>query len=299
MKVLITGANGFVGKYLANYLRDKGADVRCAVRSEVKKLVNFENVVLSNMNSETNWRKAIEGIDVVIHLIAKNHTNYTNDVSKLSLYRETNVGVTEALCKSLISSKVQRLIFLSSIAVNGETSSAGKPFDEKSKDDPKTNYGKTKLDAEKTIKNILVSSHLDYVIIRPPLIYGQVFKGNLLTLQKAIKRGLPLPFACIKNSRSLVTLENLASLLHCCLHNNMASNKTFLVGDDARLSTPQIIKKVATDSGITAKLFCTPKLLIKILLFVLRKRYLHPKLLYNLEVDNSLAKKLLGWKPNC
>jgi len=96
MKVLITGANGFVGKYLANYLRDKGADVRCAVRSEVKKLVNFENVVLSNMNSETNWRKAIEGIDVVIHLIAKNHTNYTNDVSKLSLYRETNVGVTEA-----------------------------------------------------------------------------------------------------------------------------------------------------------------------------------------------------------
>ena len=300
MRVLITGANGFVGSYLANFLKSRDFEVTCAVRLPSRKMKGFQNVIVPNPTASEDWAKALKNIDVVVHLLSRTHNTGERNSNTLHIYREVNVDITNALCDAVLAcNSVKRIIYLSSIKVNGEHTPTGEPFNEQSTPNPQDHYGQTKLEAEQLIESKFDASQKDYAIIRPPLIYGKELKGNLLTLQKAVRHGIPLPFACIHNSRSMISLGNLSSFIQCCLTETQASKNTFLVSDNTQLSTGGIVEKIARESNSSPHMFCFPPTLLKALFILLRKKELNEKLLGNLEIDNQFARKTLNWNPDC
>ena len=297
MRVLVTGANGFVGKYVVNKLLQTGVEVKSLMRAEHINSSIDESVYLENFSSVDEWATILDGIDVVIHLIAKTHNVSEKGKDTYHSYKQVNVGITKVLCDAINNSSVQRLVFLSSIKANGEVT-FDSPFTENSSENPEDNYGITKLEAEETIKLKFANTEKDYVIVRPPLIYGNELKGNLETLRDIIAKGFPLPFRCIKNSRSLISLDSLSEFLALCVNNPKATNQTFLVSDNKNYSTSEIIQKIAKDNQLKAMQFCVPSFILSIFLRSLGKSEMERKLLSNLEIDNQHAKTVMNWQPN-
>ena len=292
MNILITGANGFVGTYFSNYLRDRGHCIRCAIRNESRAIEGFDNVTIENMSSSDAWRPALENIDAVIHLIAKTHSLSRNRIDEEADYTAVNVDITRALCEAIKTSSVQHLIFMSSVKVHGETS-GNEPISEGSPLAPKDVYGRTKRLAEQMVESLLKYNKTQYTIVRPPLILGDETKGNLALLEKSIRKGYPLPFARMQNKRSLVTVQTLAAFVAACLHYPHLSQDAFLVADRPAQSTTAIIQTIGHKIGIKPRLFYMPKFILSILFNLIGRRDLVDKLLRNLELDASRSNELL------
>ena len=289
MRVLVTGASGFVGQALVPWLEQRGFGVVRAVRSSPRDTVTT-GVVIPDFYRVDAWADALAGVDAVVHLIAQTQGN------GFHLYRRVNVDITAALCAAIEQSSVQKLVYLSSVKVHGETTPAGAPFSEQSPTAPQDAYGVTKLAAEQVITDSLFASGKSYVIIRPPLVYGPKLTGNLDTLRKIIGKAVPLPFGALKNARSLVALSSLVRFIEKCLET--ADNEIFLVSEDRRYSTGDLVRKIARDHNLTARLFPCPSLVLKALFAMTGRKNLQQKLMENLEVDNRRAKDLTDWRPD-
>ncbi len=289
MRVLVTGASGFVGQALVPWLEQKGVEVVRAVRPPLGGAL-ASGVVISDFCQADAWADALAGVDAVVHLIAHTHDR-GNDCH---LYHCVNVDITTALCEAIQKSSVQKLVYLSSAKVHGETTAPGVPFSELSPTEPQDAYGVTKLAAEQVVKDSFSGSGKRYVIIRPPLVYGPNLKGNLETLRKMIC--FPLPFGSLRNARSLVSLSSLVRFIEKCLE--ATDNETFLVSNDRRYSTAEIVRKIARDHNLAARIFPCPPLLLKVLFAVTGRKNLWVKLGENLEVDNRRAKNLRDWQPD-
>ena len=264
MKILITGQNGFIGKALFDLLKQQGHQVRGTVRNENKIEEGLDVIAVGDIGSTTDWSTALKGIKTVIHLANRAHVLNDQATDPLTIFRGVNVAGTIQLAKQALESKVKRFIFISSIKVNGEKTDK-QSFSAEDKPNPQDPYAISKLEAENALREIARHSSMEIVIIRPPLVYGQGVKGNFKRLSRLVELGIPLPFASIKNKRSLISLENLVQLLSKAIIDPTVANQTLLVSDGLDLSTPQLIKKIANSIGKPARLFPFPIKLLKIL----------------------------------
>lgn len=297
MNVLLTGANGFIGKALCVELSRQGYVVRAAMRELYPSVVADDSVKVGNIDGETDWSVALDKIDVVIHLAARVHMMQEDDEKSLEEYRKTNVLGTLNLAEKAAKNGVKRFIFLSSVKVNGERTALGMPFTEDDEPNPQDNYGLSKLEAEQGLSGVTDKTGMEVVIIRPPLVYGQGVKANFASMMKAIRRGIPLPLGGIHNKRSLVSIGNLVNFVEHCINHPAAANQVFLVSDGHDLSTPELLRACANALEVKAKLFPIPVCLLEFAAGLLGKQTMAQRLCESLQVDIDKAKQYLSWVP--
>lgn len=296
--VLVTGASGFVGGALCRHLiRDP-----CRKVTEVSRGGCLYSAAryhpITRLDELTNWRGAFEAVDVVIHCAARAHVMKDNPARALSEFRRVNVAGTETLVRAAAQAGVKRLIFLSSAKVLGEFSMPGRPFRETDSPTPADPYGLSKLEAETAVKTVASAHGMEYVIIRPPLVYGPGVKANFRSMMNWLLKGVPLPLGLVPNKRSLVALDNLVDLIVTCIDHPAAANQIFLVGDGEDLSTTELLRLLGQALGKPARLLPVPVWLLQGFAELLGKREMAQRLCGSLQVDSSKARNLLGWVPS-
>jgi nucleoside-diphosphate-sugar epimerase len=298
-KILVTGANGFVGQHLCARLRHEGCVVRGAVRqiSHQGLARDVEQFPIGSVDQHTDWSIALADVDAVIHLAARVHVMCDSAKDPLTEFRKVNVIATSNLARQAASAGVKRFIFISSIKVNGEGTPIDKPFTAEDVPAPVDPYGISKHEAEEALKKIADETGLELVIIRPVLVYGPKVKGNFKELMRWLFKEIPLPVGTINNKRSLVSLGNLADFIVTCLAHPRASNQVFLVSDGIDLSTPELLTMTALAMNKKTHLVAVPANLLCSLGELLGKKMVVQRLCESLRVDIGKNRELLGWIP--
>ena len=297
MKVLLTGATGFIGTRTGAYLLDQGLDVRAALRGECSTLdERIESRITGELGPDTDWEPALAGMDAVVHLASRVHVMRETIADPSALFRKVNVEGTHRLAQMAAEAGGKRFVYLSSIKVNGEHTD-GKAFRADDRPRPLDAYGQSKWEAEQALREIGERRGMEWVVIRPPLVYGAGVKGNLLRLIQLIQRGMPLPLAGIDNRRALVGRENLVSLIATCLQHPAAAGEVFLAGDARPLSTPELIRHIASALGTSERLFKLPTIALKSAATLLGRDDAWRRLAGSLEIDIDKARDRLGWTP--
>jgi nucleoside-diphosphate-sugar epimerase len=298
LNILITGANGFIGMALCDKLLTDGHQVRGAVRSVVQMTAlpsGVEGVMVGDIGPETDWSEALDGIEGIVHLAARVHVMRESVADPLAAFRLVNVAGTARLARQAAEAGVKRMVYLSSVKVNGEGGS--NPYTEMDKPEPQDAYAVSKWEAEQVLAEISSATGMETVIIRPPLVYGPNVRANFLRLLRWVNKGLPLPLGMVDNRRSLVSLDNLVDFLITCIEHPTAAGETFLVSDGEDLSTPALIRRIALSMNIPARLIPVPVCLLRLGGSLLGKKSEVDRLCRSLEVNISKAKSVLGWKP--
>lgn len=286
MDVLLTGATGFIGKYL-----QRRSSFRYVVRRNAEH--SLEDVFeISQLDKNTDWNNAFYGIDYVIHLAGLAHSNLYTDKD----YRDINVDGTLKLASEAAKAGVKRFIFVSSIGVNGYLTTKV-PFSVNSVPSPHNSYSKSKYDAEEGLKVIATKTGMELVIIRPTLVYGPDAPGNFGSLVKLVKKSPILPFGLINNERSFIAVQNLADLLVTCIKHPNAAGKTFIASDGPVVSTKDFTNAIAKGLGKKKLQLPVPLTAMRLLGKAFGKSSAVEQLLGNLEVDSSYVTQELGWKP--
>lgn len=300
-RVLVTGASGFVGRRLCQRLRDSGQLFRGVLRT-IPVADDFADdvVTVEDIGPHTDWWPALRSVDTVVHLAAHVHQMEPSDGAEARYWQVNTLG-TECLAQAAAKAGVKRFVYLSSIKVNGEQTVGENRFTEELSlqglDHLKDPYAFSKYEAENRLRRIGLSAGMEVVIIRPPLVYGPGVAANFERLLSAVRRGLPLPLALIRNSRSLVFLDNLVDCIVCCLHHPAAAGQTFLVSDAEDLSTPDLIGRIARAMGRSARLWPCPVAILRAVGCLLGRSSLVSRLTDSLSVDCRKAQALLAWQP--
>jgi len=298
MKVAVTGANGFVGQALCQYLDRQGITPLPLTR-QAQDLGSLQSHALPALGNVEALSNILQGCHALVHLAARTHQASASAYADIEQFRETNVALSQTIAEAAALAGVQRFIFISSIKVygNGGTRTSSVPYSHTSKTAPEDAYGLTKLEAEEALKTSCAKNGLELVIIRPPLIFSPHAKGNIAALVKAIRYKIPLPLASIRNQRDVLSLGNLCSLIALCLTHPNATNNEWLASDGAPLSTSDMIRLLATAHKLKANLFSVPLKALELLAKLTRKEDALQKLSGNLEVDSTLTRECLGWQP--
>jgi nucleoside-diphosphate-sugar epimerase len=298
-RILVTGANGFVGSALLPCLSASGWQVHAALRRPpaVTPAAPFEPVVVGQIGAATDWSSALSGVESVVHLAARVHVMRESAHEPLTEFRRVNVAGTLRLARQAAAAGVRRFVFMSSIKVNGEGTLAARPYGAGDAAAPVDAYGISKYEAELLLLELARETGIEVVIIRPVLVYGSGVKGNFLSMMRWLRKGMPLPFGAIHNQRSLVGLNNLVDLVVRCLDHPAAANQTLLVSDGEDLSTTQLLRRLGDKLGRAARLLPVPSGLLLAGATLLGRRDLAQRLCGSLQVDISRTRNLLGWSP--
>lgn len=295
--ILVSGANGFVGKALCAELFRQGVLVRAAVRSETRQTEAIQTLSIGAINGATDWSEALLGVNVVIHLAARVHVMNDNTVDPLEAFRKVNVEGTVNLAQQAASAGVRRFIFISSIKVNGEHTLSGQTYTAEDPPAPADAYAMSKLEAEIALRQLAEQTGIEVVIIRPPLIYGPGVKANFHRMMHWLEKGVPLPLGAMHNKRSFVALDNLVDLIITCIAHPLAANQTFLAGDGEDLSTTDLLQRLSNLLGKPVKLLPLPIWVLKTGAMLLGKSDMAQRLCNSLQVDISKTCELLNWQP--
>ena len=298
MKVLVTGASGFIGRAVISALRDQNYVVRAASRMHGSAVIEdpgVEWVKIGELGPDTDWSSALDGIEGVIHLAARTHLMNDLAPDPLAAFRRINTKGTEVLARSAAAAGVKRLVFLSTAKVHGEKSGTT-PFSENDEPKPIDPYAISKWEAEQALARVSQATGLDYAVLRPPLVYGPGVGANFFRLLRLAAYGLPLPFASINNLRSLVFVDNLANAVVTVLLSPVAAQGTFLVSDGEDISTPTLISRLATAMGRPARLFHLSQPVLRLLFSVIGQGAAADRLMQSLQVDSTRL-QALGWRP--
>ena len=297
MKLLLTGANGFVGKPLcARFFRD-GHAVRALIRSVNVEVDDFVETIVGSIDTDAVWSGALSDVDVVIHLAARVHVMQDTAADPLAEFRKVNVAGTLNLALQAAAAGVKRFVFVSSVKVNGEYTLPGQAFAESDFPAPQDAYGMSKHEAELGLRQIAVETGMEVVIVRPPLVYGPGVKANFAALIRAVQHGWPLPLDAVHNQRSLVALDNLVDFIVTCAYHPQAANQTFLVSDGHDLSTAELVRGLAYATGAPVRLFPVPVRVLQAAAALIGKGDVVQRLCGNLQVNISKARNILGWAP--
>ena len=280
-RVLITGASGFIGRSLIQAL--EGGDWKIEIFSFRRFLMDSDYEMPS--------------VDCVIHLAALVHQMDSKETPHESEYIRINVEGVKKLAIASKKAGCKRFIFISSVKAIGEFTPDGQAFNAQSECSPKDSYGLSKLRAENLLLQIAAKIDLEVVILRLPLVYGPNVKGNLLTLARFIRAGIPLPLAAATNKRSLVSVGNLVDVIQICMVHPAAKNELFLVSDDDDISTVQLINNLGDAILKPARLFWMPVWLVKFIATLAGRRAMFDRLFTNLELDVDKTKQYLEWNP--
>jgi nucleoside-diphosphate-sugar epimerase len=285
MKIFVTGSNGFVGRALISELKKRNIDYVAADRN-----------LYGDIVTQSHWKDLLTGVDVIVHLAARVHVMKEVSADPLIAFREMSVNATVNLARAAKESGVKRFVFISSIKVNGESTSDF-PFTARDIPNPQDPYGISKMEAEIQLLQLHDPGIFEVVIIRPPLIYGPGVKANFKNLMWLVEKDLPIPFGRVNNKRSLVSVFNLVDLIILSAIHPLAGGNVFLVSDDSDLSLNELILLMAKVLGKSAHLLPVPVGLMKFAATILGKKSYADRLLGNLQVDISATKQILNWSP--
>lgn len=277
MRMLVTGASGFVGKSLCRHLSANGY-AYTAIQREALDPESYSDVY-----------------ECIFHLAGRVHVMHETAEDIYQAYAAVNIDYTLKVAELARRLKIKRFVYLSSVKVNGEASS--KPFTEADIPAPLDAYGQTKLEAEIVLKSFCTAHQIELVIIRPPLIYGPGVKANFRQLIKLCLLPLPLPFAAVHNKRSFISLDNLIDFIALCSWHPRAADQTFLISDGEDVSTATLIKSIREANKQKSLLIPLPVWLLTFLFKIMKKSGLTLRLMGSLQVDISKAKTQLGWQP--
>lgn len=292
MLIAVTGSNGFVGKYLCNYLKQIGYKVRPIQRFREKNVFQIKDLKDNN-----NWARILKGTDIVIHCASKVHSfEKESEESKLS-YELINVLATEKIAKEAVKLKIKKFIYISTIKVYGEKTLIGNPFNNDSIVNPMDSYSKSKYRAEEKLRSISSKYGLKVIIVRIPLVYGPFVGANFLSLIKLVKLQIPLPFKNISNKRSIIFVGNLVDFISKCVSNSSANNKSFVVSDSYPVSTRELVILISKSLKKKLFLFKLPIYILKILGKITRNHSKIDRIISNLEVDPKQTFDFFNWKP--
>lgn len=296
--ILVTGANGFVGRALCAELRGCGHAVHAVLRNLIRfDISGCEVVKVSDVAADTCWTEALHDIDVVVHLAARVHVMKDASADPLAEFLKVNLHGTVNLAQQAARAGVKRFVYASSIKVNGEQTSETAPFTELDKPNPQDPYAVSKWEAEQALQRIAQETNLEVVIVRPPLVYGPGVKGNFISLLAAIDRGIPLPLASASNARSLVYVGNLVDALIACATHPAAAGQTYLVSDGEDVSTAMLVEKIAQALGRSSRSFHFPPALLRALAGLAGRSDQADRLLGSLRVSGEKIRSELSWSP--
>jgi len=303
MKCLVTGANGFIGRHLVRHLLDAGHEVRAADTSEPDRSIadkRLESVQIANSAVDLSvWQDVCQGVEVIFHLAGRAHRGNEASPTTRSIYFRDNLEVTRALAQAALKARVRRFVFASSVTVFGTASIPGKAFREDSPAAPHPNdvYAQSKQAAEAFLLSDDVRAGLEPVIVRLPLVYGLGVKGNMAMLMRLAHSGLPLPLAGVNNQRSFISIPNCVDFFLTAACHPDAEGRVLLVADREDVTTPDLIRAIARESGKSARLFSIPSGLLKMACSLLGQKERFEKLASNFQVDPTASCALLGWSP--
>ena len=298
--ILVTGANGFVGSKLCQVLIDNSDTVHAITRRqnfplETSTLKYFS---VNNIGSDTQWERALDRVDCVIHLAARVHVMLDSSSNPLAIYREVNTVGTMNLARQALKAGVKRFIYISSIKVNGESTSKNTSFKASDETFPTDPYAISKYEAEQQLFELTKNTNMSIVVIRPPLVYGPGVKANFFSMMRWVNKEIPLPLGLIHNKRSLVALDNLVDLILVCSTHKAAVNQVFLVSDGNDLSVTQLLQSMAKALDKTSRLIPVPVWLLRLGATILRQTNISNRLLDSLQVDMRKTQELLNWEPS-
>ena len=298
IRYLVTGASGFIGDALCRRLEELGVETRRVFRTApAVSLHGIDSWQVGAIDGQTDWSAALRDVDVVIHLAARVHVIHDTVVDPLTEFRRINTAGTEHLARSAAASGARRLVYVSSIKVNGEETPAGRIYTEQDVPAPQDPYAISKWEAEQSLQRVAKETGLEVVIVRPPLVYGAGVKGNFAQMLRVLAKGIPLPLASVSNLRSLVYLGNFVDALLTCATHPAAAGQTYLVSDGEDVSTPALLRQLGAAMGHPARLLPCPPALLKMAGRVLGKSAQVERLLGSLQVDSSKIRCDLGWQP--
>lgn len=295
--VLITGANGFVGRHLCAHLSRAGWGVSAVVRSgaSTSEIARYATVhPVSEVTSGTQWDPLLANVDAVVHLAARVHVMAQASPHADAEYKRDNADATAALAAAAARCGIADFVFTSSVKVHGE-STLDRPFSESDTPRPLDPYARSKWEAECRLSDIANSSSMAVTVLRLPVVYGAGVKGNFLRLMNLVVRSLPLPLASVLNSRSLLYVGNLVDAIEKRLATPASGTDTFLISDSRDLSTPQLILSLAAALRVKPRLLPCPVPALRVLATVAGKRGEISRMVESLTVDCSKLQTRLHW----
>ena len=301
MQILVTGGSGFIGRYLVDWLVGQGHSLSCVVRrgsrlSPIAMTRAVAPVPIDDIANESEWASKLRGKDAVVHLAARVHVMEDAEADPLASYRSVNLHGTQRLAEAAVAAGVKRFVYISSIKVNGECTH-DRPFHADDQPAPADPYAISKLEAEQQLWRLAADFPTEFVVIRPPLVYGPGVKGNFERLVRLVMSGLPLPLAALRNRRSMVSVDNLVDFIGVCLVHPKAAGQVFLVSDGSDWSTPQLVRAIAAELPGSPRLFAIPPGVLKVAAGLLGRRALIDRLSESLQVDIGKNRELLQWRP--
>lgn len=302
-KILVTGANGFVGRKLCKNLLEGGHDVRATVRRHENRCAENTTtaplgqiVNVGDIGPDTDWSGALDGVDTVVHLAARVHILQEMSKNPLGSFRSVNVFGAERLAKMAAERGVRRFVYISSISVHGN-STVDRAYVEADEAHPHSPYAVSKWEGEIVLRRVAEESGFELVIVRPPLVYGPGVGGNFLRLMRWVDKGFPFPMGSVRNMRSFIGLENLVSMLVCCVERSNVAGETFLIADGEDLSTPDLIRRVARLLGRPARILPFPISVMRACAGMFGAEDVLDRLCNSLQVNMEKARRVLGWRP--
>jgi nucleoside-diphosphate-sugar epimerase len=298
MKVLVTGASGFIGRAVVAALSGKGYEVHAAIRATAEAADNgasgpaFARVVTivrhGDLGADIDWARLLVGIDAVVHLAGVAHAG--PGVAE-DHYDRVNHRATAALGAAARDAGVSRFVFISSIRAQTGPA-ADLVVSERDTPRPTDAYGRSKLAAERAV----AQSGVPFTILRPVLVYGLGVKGNLRALMRLAALPIPLPFGALEARRSLASLVNLASAIGFVLRENACAGETYVVADPDPLTIGEIVTALRRGRGKRPGLIAVPEALLRLGLIAVGRGINWEQLSGGLVADPS---KLMaaGWRP--
>lgn len=301
MKVLVTGASGFVGRGLCPVLVEQAHEVVAVLRSASaiempKQLEAYPSpAIVGSIGPETNWQPLLKGVHAVVHLAARVHVMRDAASDPLSVFRSVNTAGTLNLARQSAAAGVKRFVFVSSIKVNGEGRES--PYTESDPPGPQDAYAISKWEAEQGLREIESATGMEVVVLRPPLVYGPGVGANFLRLMRMVEKRRPLPFGRVENRRSLLYLGNFTDAIRLCLEHPAAAGKTYLLSDGEDVSSADLVRRLARAMKRPARLLPVPASWLRTAGALAGRSAEMDRLLGSLAVDSSQIRRELGWRP--
>lgn len=295
MRVLVTGANGFVGRALMDRLGTAGHAAVAATRGA--KPAGVEHRRVGDLGPATDWSAALAGVDAVVHLSARVHRIGHWAADPPAAYHAANAAGTRRLAEASAAAGVRRLVFVSTVKVNGEATPPDRPFRDADPPHPGDAYARSKWAAERALAEVAADTGLEVTVLRPPLVYGAGARGNLRALLRLCDGPLPLPFAAVDNRRSLIYLDNLTDAICHALVHPAAAGGCFLLGDAEAVSTPTLVSRLRAGLGRPARLFAVPPSWLRAAGRLPGVGAAVARLTQSLVVDSNGITRALGWRP--
>ena len=291
-RALVTGRSGFVGRALVGELRRRGCAVRAAVRR--RSSPDDDAVEIGELSDATDWSTALRDVDTVFHLAARVHQVGEKGDDGEAAYQSANANATAALAQQAIAAGARRFVFVSSVKVMGEVSTA-RPLNEDDPPQPQDAYGRSKLAAEQALAEL--SGQMEVSIVRPPLVYGPGVRANFLSLLRLAAGGLPLPLGAARAPRSMVFIDNLVDALIACATRPHGSPATYFVSDGHDFAVAELVRLLRAEMGLPARLWPLPAGLVRAAARMLGRSDVAQRLFSPLQVDTGRIRRELGWSP--